>query len=336
MRKSRLLLLTLVAAQCALATASPGDPVTLTLYSSRNAHLIEPVLELYTDRTAVRFDLHTGKPGPILERLSTMRGNGGADILLTVDAGNLWHAAERGLLVPIASHALAESIPAALRDPKGRWFGFSKRARAMAYNTEKVSPGQLSSYEGLADPKWRGRICLRTSKKVYNQSLVATLIAHHGEEATEAIVAGWVANLAVAPFSSDTKALQAVAMGQCDIAIVNSYYYGRLMREEPELKLALFWPNQESQGVHVNVSGGGILRSASHPEQARAFLEWLAQPEAQALFAELNLEYPVREDVPPASEVRAWGAYKEDSLNLGAVGRLQADSVRLMDRAGYR
>ena len=329
-------LLALVIVQPAPVFASSDEPVTLTLYSSRKAHLIEPVLELYTKQTGTQFNLHTGEPGPILERLAAAGKNGGADILLTVDAGNLWHAAERNLLVPIDSEALAQSVPAALRDPENRWFGFSKRARTLAYNAEKVSPDDLSSYEDLADPKWRGRLCLRTSKKVYNQSLVAALIAHHGEQAAEEMVKGWVANLAVAPFSNDTKALQAVAMSQCDVTIVNSYYYGRLMREEPDLKLALFWPNQDSQGVHVNVSGGGLLSVSTHPEQAQAFLEWLAQPESQGLFAELNLEYPVREDVSPAPEVQAWGVFRGDSLNLSEAGRLQADAVRLMDRAGYR
>lgn len=333
MKKLALALLAFLAVQPALMAA---DPVTLTLYSSRKAHLIEPVLELYTKQTGIQFNLHTGKPGPILERLAAGGKNGGADILLTVDAGNLWHAAERGLLVPVDSEALAQSVPAALRDPENRWFGFSKRARTLAYNTEKISPDDLSSYEDLADPKWQGRLCLRTSKKVYNQSLVATLIAHHGEEATEEIVKGWVANLAAEPFSNDTKALQAVAMGQCDVTIVNTYYYGRLMRKEPDLKLALFWPNQDSQGVHVNISGGGLLTVSSHSEAAQAFLEWLAQPEAQGLFAELNLEYPVREDTPPAPEVQAWGEFQEDSLNLAEAGRLQAEAVRLMDRVGYR
>ena len=333
MKKLALALLAFLAVQPALMAA---DPVTLTLYSSRKAHLIEPVLELYTKQTGIQFNLHTGKPGPILERLAAGGKNGGADILLTVDAGNLWHAAERGLLVPVDSEALAQSVPAALRDPENRWFGFSKRARTLAYNTEKISPGDLTSYEDLADPKWKGRLCLRTSKKVYNQSLVATLIAHHGEGATEEIVKGWVANLAAEPFSNDTKVLQAVAMGQCDVTIVNTYYYGRLMRKEPDLKLALFWPNQDSQGVHVNISGGGLLAVSSHPEAAQAFLEWLAQPEAQGLFAELNLEYPVREDTPPAPEVQAWGEFQGDSLNLAEAGRLQAEAVRLMDRVGYR
>ena len=333
MKKLALVLLAFLAAQPVLMAA---DPVTLTLYSSRKAHLIEPVLELYTKQTGIQFNLHTGKPGPMLERLAAAGRNGGADILLTVDAGNLWHAAERGLLMPVASEALAKAIPAALRDPENRWFGFSKRARTLAYNTEKVSPDQLSSYEDLADPKWRGRLCLRTSKKVYNQSLVAALIAHHGVEAAEKIVGGWVANFAAEPFSNDTKALQAVAMGRCDVTIVNSYYYGRLMRKEPDLKLALFWPNQGSQGVHVNVSGGGLLKVSKHPGEAQAFLEWLAQPEAQGLFAELNLEYPVREDVTPAPEVQAWGEFQADSLNLAEAGRLQAEAVRLMDRVGYR
>ncbi|MCY4610956.1 MAG: extracellular solute-binding protein [Gammaproteobacteria bacterium] len=333
MKKLALLLLVLLAAQPVLMAA---DPVTLTLYSSRKAHLIEPVLELYTKQTGVQFNLHTGKPGPLLERLDAAGKNGGADVLLTVDAGNLWHAAQRGLLVPIDSEALTQSVPVALRDPENHWFGLSKRARTLAYNTEKLSPDEFSSYEDLADPKWRGRLCLRTSKKVYNQSLVATLIAHHDVEKAEEIVKGWVANLAAEPFSNDTKALQAVAMGQCDVTIVNSYYFGRLMRKEPDLKLALFWPNQDSQGVHVNISGGGLLKISPHPEEAKTFLEWLAQPEAQSLFAELNLEYPVREDVPPASEVQAWGEFRDDSLNLAEASRLQADAVRLMDRAGYR
>ena len=333
MKKLALALLTSLAVQPALMAA---DPVTLTLYSSRKAHLIEPVLELYTKQTGIRFNLHTGKPGPILERLAAAGKNGGADVLLTVDAGNLWHAAERGLLVPVDSEALVQSVPAALRDPENRWFGFSKRARTLAYNTEKISPDDLSSYEDLADPKWKERLCLRTSKKVYNQSLVATLIAHHGEEAAEETVKGWVANLVAEPFSNDTKALQAVAMGQCDVTIVNTYYYGRLMRKEPDLKLALFWPNQDSQGVHVNISGGGLLALSKHPQEAQAFLEWLAQPEAQGLFAELNLEYPVREDIPPAPEVQTWGEFQGDSMNLAEAGRLQAEAVRLMDRAGYR
>ena len=312
------------------------EPVTLTIYSARKAHLIEPILEAYTRETGVKFDLLTGKPGPLLERLAAGNGNGRVDLLLTVDAGNLWHAAERGLLVPVESESLIRAVPAALRDPGNRWFGLSKRARTIAYNPTRTGPGELSTYEDLADPKWNGRLCLRTSKKVYNQSLVAALIARHGEAETERIVAGWVANLAADPFGNDTKTLQAVAAGRCDAAIVNTYYYGRLMRKEPGLDLALFWPNQDAQGVHVNVSGAGVTARARHPAAARRFLEWLAAPAAQDLFASLNLEYPVREDLPPAPAVAAWGEFRGDAVNLSEAGRLQAAAVRLMDRAGYR
>ena len=321
--------------------AAPADghadePVTLTIYSARKAHLIEPILEAYTRETGVQFELLTGKPGPLLERLAAGNDNSSVDLLLTVDAGNLWHAAERGLLAPLESEVLTRAVPAALRDPGNRWFGLSKRARTIAYNPTRTGPGELSAYEDLADPKWKGRLCLRTAKKVYNQSLVAVLIAHHGEEETEKIVAGWVANLAADPFGNDTKTLRAVAAGRCDAAIVNTYYYGRLMREEPGLDLALFWPNQDAQGVHVNVSGAGVTTRARHPAAARKFLEWLAEPAAQGLFASLNLEYPVREDLPPAPAVAAWGEFRGDAVNLSEAGRLQAAAVRLMDRAGYR
>ena len=320
----------------ALADGHADDPVTLTIYSARKAHLIEPILEAYTESSGVRFELLTGKPGPLLERLAAGNGDNRVDVLLTVDAGNLWHAAERGLLVPLESEILTGAVPAALRDPGNRWFGLSRRARTIAYNPTRTGPGELSTYEDLADPKWQGRLCLRTSKKVYNQSLVATLIAHHGEEETEKVVRGWVANLAADPFSNDTKTLQAVAAGHCDAAIVNTYYYGRLRRKEPGLELALFWPNQGAQGVHVNVSGAGVTVRARHPDAARRFLEWLVQPAAQELFASLNLEYPVREDLPPAPAVAAWGEFRGDAVNLSEAGRLQAAAVRLMDRAGYR
>ncbi len=310
------------------------EPNTLTIYSSRQAHLIEPVLDLYTEQTGVAFNLHTGKPGPLLERLSANGEDG--DILLTVDAGNLWHAAQRGLFSVLGSETLTRSVPAALRDPEGQWFGFSRRVRTIAYNTQATSPEELSTYEALVEPQWKGRLCLRTSKKVYNQSLTATLIAHHGEEKAEEIVRGWVANLAMAPFSNDTKALKAVASGQCDVTVVNSYYFGRLMREEPDLPLDLFWSNQEDRGVHVNISGGGVLKNARHPAAARAFLEWLSQGEAQGLFAELNQEFPVNPEIPAVPEVQVWGEFKADSLNLSETGRLQAAAVQLMDRAGWR
>jgi iron(III) transport system substrate-binding protein len=199
-----------------------------------------------------------------------------------------------------------------------------------------VTPADLSTYEDLADPKWRGRLCLRTSKKVYNQSLVATLIARHGEDEAERVVRGWVDNLAATPFSNDTKTMEAIVAGQCDVAIVNTYYFGRLQKKQPGIALALFWPNQDSSGVHINVSGAGVTRHAKHPEAAQRLLEWLSSETAQGEFAGLNMEYPVNPKVAPDAVVAAWGDFKADELNVNEAGRLQAAAIRLMDRAGYR
>ena len=305
----------------------------LTIYSSRKAQLIQPVLDAYREKTGTRFQLLTGQPGPLLERIKT---SGTGDILITVDAGNLWHAADRYLFLEIDSPVLAAAVPSALRDPNMRWFGLSMRARTLVYNPERMDAGELFGYEHLAREKWKGRLCLRTSRKVYNQSLVASLIARHGEPHTEQIVRRWVDNLARAPFSNDTKALQAVAAGLCDVTIVNTYYLARLQRENPELPLRLFWANQDGRGVHVNVSGGGVLKLSKQPERAQAFLEWLVSAEAQKLFAELNLEFPVREGVEVHPLVERWGPFHADDWNISEAGRLQGAAVKLMDRAGYR
>ena len=308
----------------------------VVVYSARNEHLIKPLFDRYTESNGVTIRFITDKEGPLLQRLKAEGARSPADMLITVDAGNLWYAAESGVLAEIDSPTLEANVPANLRDPQGRWFGLSERARTIVYSTERVHPGELSSYEDLANSKWRGRLCLRTSKKVYNQSLVATLIARHGEEKAEQIVRGWVANLAAAPFSNDTKAMEAVVAGQCDVTVVNTYYFGRLQKAQPEIQLAIFWPNQDSSGVHINVSGAGVTRYAKHPEAAQKLLEWLSSEAAQAEFAGLNMEYPVNPKVPADPAVAAWGTFKADELNVNEAGRLQADAIRLMDRAGYR
>lgn len=308
----------------------------VVVYSARNEHLIKPLFDRYTEETGVAIRYITDKEGPLLQRLAAEGKRTPADMLITVDAGNLWHAAQSGVLAEIRSPVLDANVPANLRDPQGRWFGLSERARTIVYSTERVQPGELRSYEELADPKWQGRLCLRTSKKVYNQSLVASLIARHGQDRAEQIVRGWVANLAAEPFSNDTKAMEAVAAGQCDVTIVNTYYFGRLEKERPSIPLALFWPNQDSSGVHINVSGAGVTAHAKHSEAAQALLEWLSSATAQGDFAGLNMEYPVNKTVAPDPIVSAWGTFKADDLNVNEAGRLQADAIRLMDRAGYR
>lgn len=308
----------------------------LVVYSARNEQLIQPVFLAYTKETGVQIRFITDKEGPLLERLKAEGANTPADILLTVDAGNLWHAAREGVLAPVTSQVLKENIPAHLRDSEDRWFGFSIRARTIVYNTRTVSPAELSTYEELGGPKWKGRLCLRTSKKVYNQSLVAMMIAELGEARTQTVVASWVRNLATDVFSDDTKMMEAIAAGQCDVGIANTYYYGRLMRKEPGLPLALFWANQKDRGVHVNVSGAGVVAHGTRKAAAVKFLEWLSSEKAQQLFADLDMEYPVNPRVRPSPTVAAWGTFKQDLINVSKAGELQLQAVKLMDRAGYK
>lgn len=309
---------------------------SVVVYSARNEQLIKHVFDSYTAETGVGIKFITDKEGPLMQRLQAEGPNTPADILLTVDAGNLWQAAQLGLLKPIESKILSANIPAHLRDPQNRWFGLSVRARTLVYNSQKVQAAQLSTYEDLASPKWKNRLCLRTSKKVYNQSLVAMMIAEHGEARTEQIVRDWVANLATEVFPDDTKMLEAIAAGQCDVGIVNTYYYGRLMEKNPKLPLTLFWPNQTDNGVHVNVSGAGITQHAKHPAAAIKFLEWLSTKQAQNLFADVNLEYPANPQVAPDAVVAAWGKFKSNPINVSRAGELQTRAVKLMDRAGYK
>jgi iron(III) transport system substrate-binding protein len=326
----------LAATIAALGTAPTAAAPEVVVYSARNEQLIRPLFDAYTARTGVAIRFITDKEGPLLARLQAEGANTPADLLVTVDAGNLWQAGEVGVLAAIDSPALRANIPAQLRDPGDRWFGLSIRARPLVYSTERVKAEDLVSYEDLADPKWRGRLCLRTSKKVYNQSLVAMMIARLGEAETARVVGGWVANLATEPFANDNQVMEAIDAGKCDVGIVNTYYYGRLVKERPDLKVAIAWPNQASSGVHVNISGAGVTRHAKHPDEARRLLEWLSSAEAQGLFASLNLEYPANPAIAPDPAVAAWGGFTADPANVAAAGRLQAAAVMLMDRAGYR
>lgn len=308
----------------------------LVVYSARKEHLVKSLFDEYEKETGVKIKYLTGKAAPLMQRLKAEGKNTPADILITVDAGNLWHAAGEGLLQPIDSAVLKANIPAHLRDSEGQWFGLSIRARTMVYNTDKLKPENLESYKDLADSKWNERLLLRTSKKVYNQSLVAMLIAEHGRDKAAQIVEGWVANLAAPPFANDTKVMEAIAAGLGDVGIVNTYYFGRLIKKYPELPLALFWADQNGNGTHVNVSGAGVTTHAKHPEEAVRFLEWLSSQSAQNLFADVNMEYPVNPKNAPHPTVQAWGSFKQNMMNLSQAGALQSEAIMLMDRAGYK
>ncbi len=317
-----------------IAGAATGEDIVV--YSARNEHLIKPVFEKYTQETGIKIKYITDKAPVLLQRLKAEGTNTKADLLITVDAGNLWHAAQTGVLKTVVSETLQANIPSHLRDPGNRWFGLSLRARTIVYSTQRVKPTELTSYEDLATDAWEGRLLLRTSKKVYNQSLVAMLLKEHGDQVTSEIVKGWVNNLAAPPFSNDTKVMEAIIAGQGDVGIVNTYYFGRLAKKNPDIPIALFWPNQSTGGVHVNVSGGGIVATSKKQAAAIAFLEWLSAADAQRMFADVNMEYPVNPEVSVNSAVATWGTFKQNDINLSNAGENQAAAIKLMDRAGYR
>jgi iron(III) transport system substrate-binding protein len=323
-------------------SASPVVAATeLTVYTSRIEDLIKPVFDRYTHETGIPIRFITDKEGPLLQRLQAEGASTPADLLITVDAGNLWQAAKLGVLQPVDSATLKANIPAHLRDPDNRWFGLSIRARTIVYHTGRVKPADLSTYEALATPAWNKRVCMRTSKKVYNQSLVAMMLAELGADRTEQVVRGWVGNFAAAPFASDNEVMDAIVAGRCDVGLVNTYYYGRMLRETPDLPIKLFWPNQagarnQLAGVHVNVSGAGITTHTRNRDAAVKFLEWLSSREAQGLFANIDLEFPVSPEVKLDPITAAWGPFKQDDINLAEAGKRQADAVKLMDRVGWR
>lgn len=316
------------------AGATAAEPVVV--YSARAEQLIKPIFDAYTAATGVPVQYTTDSEQPLIQKLKAEGQTTPADLLLTVDAGNLWYAAEEGVLRPVRSDVLEANIPAHLQDPENQWFAMSVRARTIVYDTRSVDPADLTGYAGLADEQWAGKLCLRTSAKVYNQSLVAMLIAELGEQRTEEIVRGWVSNLATDVFSNDTKLIEAIEAGQCAVGIVNTYYFGRLQKENPDIPVAVFWPSADTGGVHVNVSGAGVTRHADNPDGAIALLEWMSQPEAQRMLGGENMEYPANASVEPHPLVAAWGEFSANTMNVAQAGMYQADAVKLMDRAGYR
>lgn len=319
-----------------------ADKPVVNIYSARKEALILPLLERFREQTGIDFRLVTGKADGLLKRLEIEGQASPADVFITVDAGRLQRATEAGLLQPVASKLLEERIPSQLRDRDNHWFGLSQRARVIFYVRDRVDPAELSTYEALADKKWQGRICMRSSDNIYNQSLVASMIEAHGIERTEAWARDLVGNFARKPAGGDTDQLLAAAAGLCDIAVANTYYYGRLVdsddarEREAASRLGLFWPNQDGRGAHVNVSGAGVTRHSKHREAAVKLLEFLVSDASQAWYAEVNDEYPVVAGVKIPQTLQSFGSFKSDSLNLTLLGENNRAAVQLMDRAGWR
>ncbi len=322
--------------------AEAADKGEVNVYSYRQEILIRPLLDRFTKATGIRVNVVSGKADALLERLKSEGQNSPADVLLTADAGRLVRARQAGLLQPILSPVLEAAVPPQYRDPEGYWYGLSVRARPLVYAKDRVAPAELSTYEALADPRWKGRICVRSSNNIYNQSMLASMIAHRGAEATEAWGRGLVANFARTPKGGDRDQIRAVAAGECDLAIVNTYYLARmsLSRDEGDRRaasaVAIFWPNQEGRGTHVNISGAAITWSAKNVDQALRLLEFLVGDEAQRSYAQEVQEYPVKPGIEPSEVVASWGKFKADSLNLSVLGDNNAAAVRIADRVGWR
>lgn len=307
----------------------------VTVYSSRSHYGSEPVFEAFTRETGIKVEFFQGNNNEVLERLRSEGRRSRADLLLTVDAGNLWYAAELGLLQPVRSAVLERNVPAHLRDPGDQWFAIATRARTIVYSTDRVSPSELSSYAALGDPKWKGRLCLRTSTAIYNQSLLASLIRVAGEQETERVVRGWIANEPIY-INGDTQILEAIAAGRCDVGIANHYYLARMLAREPSTPVAVFWADQQGAGTHVNISGAGVTRYAKNRAAAIRLLEYLTTPAAQAVLAAGSYEFPANPSAPANGVLSRFGTFKPQSVGVAAAGQFQAAAVRLADRAGYR
>jgi iron(III) transport system substrate-binding protein len=312
----------------------PAYASEVLIYSARH-YGQEPAFEAFTKKTGIQIKMLSGSTGEMFERLKAEGERTPADVLLTVDAGNLWNAARAGLLSKLDSPELAANIPANLRDPDNRWVGLTVRARTIMYNTTRVKPAELSTYEALGDPKWKGRLCLRTSSYIYNQSLLATMIKRSGEPKTEEVVRGWVANQPIL-INGDTKILEAIAAGQCDVGLTNHYYLARILAKDAAFPVLPFWANQQTAGTHVNVSGAGVTAHAKNRANAVKLLEFLSSPEAQQMFADVAFEYPANPQAGTNPIVAKWGKFKQDDINMASAGEFQAAATRLADRAGYK
>jgi iron(III) transport system substrate-binding protein len=311
------------------------EPADVQVYTARHYDL-EEAFGKFTDETGITVEFISGDDSELLERLKAEGEDTPADVFMTVDAGNLWNAARQGELAELDSSALEEAVPEDLRDPQGRWFGLAMRARTITYNPQNVDPSEFDAedtYAGLADPKWKGRLCMRDATASYTQSLVASLIDLHGRERALEIVEGWVAN-DVSVMSNDILLLESIDAGACDVGINNHYYLARLLEEDPDLDVDLFWASQEGAGTHVNISGAGVVEGSDNPEQAQQLLEWLAG-DGQNAFVDANHEFPVNPATEPEPLIAGFGPFERMPLNAEAYGDLNAEATDLLAEAGY-
>ncbi|PWG62425.1 Fe(3+) ABC transporter substrate-binding protein [Sediminicurvatus halobius] len=314
----------------------------VNLYSARHYDSDQAIYDAFEEETGIEVRVLQGDSDQLIERIEREGEATPADVLMTVDVGRLWRADEAGVFTPTESETLSERIPSSLRHPDGHWFGLSQRMRVIFYDTEQYDEPPLSSYEELADPRFEGEVCIRSSNNIYNQSLMASIISHHGEDAALEWAEGVVNNMARAPQGGDTDQIRGVGAGECGLAVANHYYYVRLMKSDDEgdravaERAGIIFPNQDGRGTHVNVGGAGVVANGPNPENAVRFLEFLASDEAQSLFAAGNNEFPVVDGVEMDPILEEWGEINTDDANIAEFGPLNPVAVRLMDQAGWR
>jgi iron(III) transport system substrate-binding protein len=315
--------------------ASDSSGKELTVYTARSHYGEEQPFKDFAERSGYDLKLFGGSASELYERLEGEGDRTSADVLITVDAANLWRAERDGLLEPVRSAELDRNVPADLRDPRGQWFGLTIRARTIMRSTERVRPNEVTTYEGLGDPRWKGRLCLRSATSDYNVSFVADRIAKDGREPAERMLRRWMSNDPTI-LGSDTDVLEAIAAGRCDVGLTNSYYLGRELKEDPDFPVAPVWADQEGRGTHVNLSGFGVVRGTDDRGGAVRLLEFLSRPSEQEVFAQNNDEFPVDPDVQPAAEVARWGSFKRDPIDVAGAGERLDDAVELMSAVGWK
>jgi len=314
----------------------------VNVYTHRHYEADQKLFDMFTEATGIKVNVVSASADELIQKLELEGANSPADVLITVDAGRLHRAEEKGLLQSINSPALESNIPAKFRDPEGYWFGLTYRARIIAYSKERVKPEELSSYEALTAPEWKGRVLTRSSENIYNQSLLASIIAHHGAEGAQEWAAGLLANMARDPKGSDRDQVKAVASGEGDVAIVNTYYIGIMLNDSNEEerkaaeKIAIFFPNQEDRGTHINISGAGVTKYAPNKENAIKLIEFLSESQAQEFLANINFEYPVNPNTEFSDLLKKWGSFKSDNLNLSVLGENNSEAVMVFDRVGWK
>jgi iron(III) transport system substrate-binding protein len=307
----------------------------INLVSARQEYLIKPILEEFTKDTGIKVN-YTISFGNIMVNMIKLEGEDSeVDAYIANDAGDLYNLQQNGILQPIRSEVLERNIPSHLRDPSKQWYGISMRVRSVIYNTNVVNPSLLKDYESLGDAGWKNKLALRTSKKVYNKSMVAMMIAHYGYEKTKIIVSSWVKNLNTKPLSDDIKVINEILENKAEIGIVNSYYLAKMLRDNPSLPIKMAFVGDENKRVHINISGIGVTRYAKRKKNAIKLIEWLSSKKGQKLFANINMEYPVNKRVKAHKILQDWGKFRQMKINVKKAGELRREAVKLMKEVAY-